>query len=189
MTCSLARSLLDDYADRELPDSTESTLKEHLEVCPTCRAEYDELVSLTSALRGINRPEPPADYWGEVNDLIMARTVDAARPIPVPTDSEIRARERSSLYRSVLALAASVAIFASTLWLGSSGPVGLPAFSESSHSDSERSTLMVTSDQASSTISTDEQDLVASSMLLVGAPGMFASPAEITGMLGLDRIR
>lgn len=189
MTCSLARSLLDDYADRELPDSTESTLKEHLEVCPTCRAEYDELVSLTTTLRGINRPEPPADYWGEVNDLIMARTVDAARPVPVLTDSEIKARERSSLYRSVLALAASIAIFASTLWLGSSGPVGLPAFSERNHSDSERSTLMIATERTSSTISTDEQELIASSMLLVGAPGMFGSPAEMSGLLGLDRIR
>lgn len=188
MTCSLARSLLDDYADRELDDSTKSTLEEHLKVCPACQAEYDELISLTSALSGLARPEPPPEYWGEVNDLILARTIEADQPIPIRTDAEIKARERSSLYRSVIALAASIAIFASTLWLGSSGPISLPAFSEQTPPASDRSSLLASS-QISSTISPDEQSLIASSMLLVGSPGMFASPAEMSEFLGLDRIR
>jgi len=189
MTCSLARSLLDDYADRELSVNTESALKEHLEICPACRAEYDELVSLTSALSNLSRPEPPKEYWGEVSELILARTVETGRTVAVLTESEIKARERSSFYRSVLALAASMAIFATSLWLGSSGPMGLPAFSEQDPSRFNRSLHIATAAQTSGTISTDEQALITSSMLLVGAPGMFASPTEMPGLLGLDRIR
>ena len=189
MTCSLARSLLDDYADRELPINTQTALKEHLEVCPACRAEYDELVSLTAALSNLESPEPSREYGGEVTELILARTVDSRRPTAVATESEIKARERSSFYRSILALAASMAIFATSLWLGSSGPMGLPAFSEQDRSGLGRATQLTAADQTSSSISADEQALIASSMLMVGTPGMFASPAEMSGLLGLDRIR
>jgi hypothetical protein len=189
MTCSLARSLLDDYTDQELSAGTISTLEEHLKVCSACRAEYDELVSLTSALSKISRPEPPPEYWGEVSELIMARTAEVDQPVIVRSEAEIKAGERSSLYRSVLALAASIAIFASTLWLGSSGPIGLPAFSDQTGSGTDRSTPLAAASQISSTISTDEQSMITGGMLLVGAPGMFAGPAEMAGLLGLDRIR
>ena len=189
MTCSLARSLLDDYADRELPANTKSALEDHLEVCPACRAEYDEVLALTSALSGFTQPEPQQEYWAEVSELILARTVESDRPVVALTESEIKARDRSSLYRSVLALAASVMIFAASLWLGSSGPVGLPSFSERGRAGSEQSSQVAVSSQTSSTISIDEQALIASSMLLVGAPGMFASPTEMSSLLGLDRIR
>ena len=189
MTCSLARSLLDDYIDRELLVSTQSALKEHLKVCSACRAEYDELFSLRSALSNLRRPEPPQEYWGEVTELILARTVEADRPTVILTDSGIKARDRSSFYRSLLALAASMAIFATSLWLGSSGPVGLPAFSERGYSDSDRSSQLATTSPASCTISAEEQALIASGMLLVGTPGMFASPTEMSGLLGLNRVR
>jgi len=189
MTCSLARSLLDDYADQELSVNIQSDLKEHLKICPACRAEYDELISLTSALSNLNRPEPPQEYWDEVNEIILARTIETGQPVEVLTEIEIKARERSSFYRSILTLAASMAIFATSLWLGSSGSVISPAFSEQSPSRSDQSLHIAATTHASSTISIDEQALITSSMLLVGAPGMFASPTEMPNLLGLDRIR
>lgn len=186
MICSQARSLLDDYLDQELAPDLKSALEEHLNGCSACRVEYDELVRLGQAMTGMARPEPAEGYWAEVTDLILARTVEAPRPRPIATEARPQPGVRSSFYRSALALAASIMIFASTLWLGSSGPVGLPTYSAEPLSGTE---IIPAVSQTSSRISSGEQGLITGSMMLVGATGMFVSPAEMPTLLGLDRIR
>lgn len=187
MTCSLVRSLLDDLVDREIPAGTETALKDHLKACAACRTEYEELVRLKETLSQAECPEPSSEYWGEVRDLILARTVDADAAVDIGPGSEVRARERSSFYRSILAVAASLAVFVTSLWLGSTGPAGMPARTFETGLDGAG--YLTSAATTTDALSADEQDLIAGSMLLVGAPGMFASPTEMSAMLGLDRSR
>ncbi len=189
MTCSLIRSLLGEYVDRELPVNTQTALKKHLEICLICQAELDELNRLRSALSESSCPEPPPEYWEELRDLILARTVEAEAVVEVQSEADRRARERSSFYRSILAVAASLTIFLTSLWLGSSGPLGSPVRSGHHDSETNRIIYLTAVSTGTSTISADEQALIASSMLLVGTPGMFASPTEMAGMLGLNQTR
>jgi len=189
MTCSLVRSLLDEYVDRELPVNTLTALKEHLDICSICQAELDELNRLRSALSESSCPEPPEEYWGELRDLILARTVEVDTVVKVQSEVDRRARERSSFYRSILTVAASLTVFLTSLWLGSSRPLGSPVRSDHHDSETDRITYLTTVSTGTGTISTDEQALIASGMLLVGTPGMFASPTEMTGILGFNQTR
>lgn len=189
MTCSFAGSLLNDLLDRELALNTKKSLEEHLDVCPACRAEYQELARLKGMLAKIPVPEPGLEYWKEVSELILARTVEAETVVDRRPEIERRSRERSSFYRSVVAVAASLAVFVTSLWLGSSGPNGLPGLSDRSSFDRTEPAGLIRSAAGIGALSEDEQALIANGMLLVGTPGMFASPTEMAMILGLDRTR
>lgn len=186
MTCSYIRSLLDDLVDQELPTEIETSLNQHLQGCPDCQAEYDSLVSLKQMLSGLACPEPPAGYWDEVNDIILARTVEAEAIIDVRKLADQRRRELSSFYRSLVAVAASLLIFVTSLWLGSSEQPGLDGQTPPWSSTGTKINSVAT---ATKHISADEQDLIAGGMLLVGTPGMFTSPADMAAVLGFDRTR
>jgi predicted anti-sigma-YlaC factor YlaD len=187
MTCSYVRSLLDDLVDQELATEIETSLNQHLQGCPQCQAEYEALVSLKQMLSGLACPEPPAGYWDEVNDIILARTVEAEAVTDVRESADRRQRELSSFYRSLVAVAASLAIFVTSLWLGSSEQPGFGSQAPQwSLTETEQNSVAAATTKH---ISTDEQDLIAGGMLLVGTPGMFTSPADMAAVLGFDRTR
>jgi len=188
MTCSYARSLLESYLDRELPANNRFSLEKHLEACTSCRAEYKELTRLKGLLSQSACPEPYKEYWGEVRDLILARTAEADAVVDIQAEVTRRAKEQSSFYRSIIALAASLTIFVTSLLLGSSGPVGTPHQSRQSVPNEAGSSYVTAISSAASTISPDERALLTGGMLLVGTPGMFASPVDMAVILGLDGI-
>lgn len=187
MTCSLARSLLDDLLDRELPVDTEISLKQHLDTCAPCRAEYESMARLKGLLGKMVCPEPQPDYWDEVTEIILARTTEAEAIVDLREDVARRRHEVSSFYRAVVSVAASLLIFATSLWLGSAGLTEIPddAAATAATEFVPESVLSM----AESSISPEEQALIAGGMLLVGSPGMFASPTYMAMMLGLDRTR
>ena len=90
MTCSFAGSLLNDFIDQELPVNTKKSLEEHIEVCPACRAEYQELARLKGMLADNPVPEPRPEYWDEVRELILARTVEAETEVDLRPEIERR---------------------------------------------------------------------------------------------------
>lgn len=59
MRCDEVRSLLDPLVDRELPDNEASAITAHIDDCPDCRRELDELTVLHERLGAVPRSEPP----------------------------------------------------------------------------------------------------------------------------------
>ncbi len=173
MTCLYFRSLLDDLLDRELPPPLETSVRAHLNVCVSCREEYEETARLRQLMSGLTVPEPSDSYWQESADLIRARTVETPEFVVVSDEIARRSVERRSFYRAMIAVAASLVIFFGSLLIGSSSP-----FSGEPHLSS-----VTSEDQASPSrvnyISDDEQALIAGSMLLVGTPGMLASSSGL----------
>ena len=190
MTCSYFRSLLDDLLDRELSPSTETTVRNHLSVCESCRSEYENLARLRQLLSGLAVPEPPSEYWPESIELIRARTIENSPAIGLPDLLDQRAQERASFYRSLVAVAASLIVFFGSLLIGTSeSPLGGPHAVIPSTITPITTNLTESTARRTNYISADEQTLIAGSMLLVGTPGMLASSSSLAIALSSDRTR
>ena len=65
MSCDAVRDELDAFHDGEVPLELQLLVREHLEACPGCRLEHDELEGLRRTLRDVvgTRPDVPPDSW------------------------------------------------------------------------------------------------------------------------------
>jgi len=61
MNCSRVLRELPGYLDGTLPAPEHALLRQHLETCPTCRAEQARYHKLSGLLSRAERPSPPAD--------------------------------------------------------------------------------------------------------------------------------
>ncbi|MHC4592447.1 MAG: anti-sigma factor family protein [Planctomycetota bacterium] len=80
MDCEGTREKLNAYLDGELSSEGAFLVREHLQDCPRCAAELDELKRLNQALdayQGIGVPE------GFARRVVPAPTPVGARPLPV----------------------------------------------------------------------------------------------------------
>jgi anti-sigma factor RsiW len=116
MTCHTALTLLDDYADGQLDSSSAGELEEHLEGCTSCRRELAETRRLKELLGQSISPSPGSDYWSQTTRSILARTVglDYQRE----TASSRERSKKSAFIRSVITLAASIAVLFSAVYIG-----------------------------------------------------------------------
>jgi len=186
MTCPQVQSLLEDYLDRELEPQADGLVARHLELCAACRSEMELSRWLRQALGQFRSPEPAADYWREVQSLILARTVGVAREENHDLASARRVRERASLYQSMLAVAASLVIFFSALWLGSTGLPIAPERADLHDQPLTRASLIALAcANPSSAACKAEQERLARGMLLMGRPGLVGSSADLVDALGL----
>lgn len=55
LTCNQVNALLPFYINDKLNDSLKSFVKEHLEICPSCRAKFEALKKVISSLSGAHR--------------------------------------------------------------------------------------------------------------------------------------
>ena len=184
MTCSHMQSLLEDYLDGELSEATSLTVAAHLESCGSCRAELEASRRLGRTLRGYTAPEPPADYWSEVQGLIMARTVDHVPGIV--TDADRRRREKNSLYQSLLAVAASLIVFFAALLAGAGGPSSSDQLARTDGSPLTKASLvaMACADPDSEAC-IQEQERLAQGLLLMGRTGLLGGSADLVATLGI----
>ena len=119
MTCRHALSLLDDFLDAELDPTLAAQVKTHLEDCESCRAEFDQSKRLKELLKSQTPPSPTAEYWPEASALILAKTVDGyTAPSTQRAISPVSNGDRRELFRSAMALAASICILLGALYLG-----------------------------------------------------------------------
>ena len=63
-----------DYLEGELSAQEQARLKEHLEGCPECQAELEDLRLTLSSLSGMRRVPPPPDFLGRVQQRIRRRS-------------------------------------------------------------------------------------------------------------------
>lgn len=66
MTCFIARNLLTELVDDALPSSREPELREHLDGCPACSKELQELRRTRAMLRSLPVRRAPADFLSKV---------------------------------------------------------------------------------------------------------------------------
>ena len=190
MTCLYYRSLVDDLVDHELSPALETTVREHLGVCPACREEYERSAQLKAALSDLTCPEPGLSYWQESAALIRARTIDSSDIIDVPTDIERRTQERMSFYRSLAAVAASLMLFFGSLMVDSPWGSSAPATTDLLTEGIALSTsTTATREMGEGYILEDERALIARSVLLVGTPGMVINRSGVMTTSGTDQKR
>ena len=191
MTCSYFRSLLDDFIDRELSTTVETSLKGHLDVCEACRAEYEESIRLRELLSDLTVPEPATGYWQEAAEIIKARTIEGGEVVDLAALVEQHRLERVSFFRSLVAVAASLIVFFGSLLIGSSNSLtGEKRASALNRGDSVAAGSGAQVDFLKANyISPDEQELITGGMLLVGTPGMLAGSSGLAILFGADRTR
>lgn len=78
MRCEEVRQLLPFYLEGDLPATSQQALAGHLENCPSCRRELEELQLTTTLLATWEELEPPAD----LHQGIMARLAELPKAQP-----------------------------------------------------------------------------------------------------------
>jgi predicted anti-sigma-YlaC factor YlaD len=120
MTCIEFRSILDQYVDQELSAGDTKSADGHLKECASCRGELASQQSLTELLTGHLPPtQPPEDYWDQARDRVLAKTVLSSDRERKATDTLADRHSYMPVMRSVVSVAASVALLAIALVLGS----------------------------------------------------------------------
>jgi hypothetical protein len=61
--CALIQQRLPDYPDGDLSPFWKRRVASHLEVCPDCRQEAEELAEVMSVYKAHPLPEPGPDFW------------------------------------------------------------------------------------------------------------------------------
>lgn len=75
MRCEDLQFNLSLYADDDLTEDEQAILEKHLVQCPPCRVKLSEFQSLRNSLRGISRPEVPADLLYSVRSVVRNEIV------------------------------------------------------------------------------------------------------------------
>ncbi len=73
MTCGEVQSFIEDYADNSLDEHRKKQVKEHIDNCPDCQADFDITVQLKTLLRAFTTEEPECDYFEKATSLIIAK--------------------------------------------------------------------------------------------------------------------
>lgn len=119
MTCPTTRSLLEQFVDSELPPAAAEQLRAHLAACSECRLEIESSRQLKELLARSPVPDPGERYWQASEKLILARTVDRpTEPERLPATTA-KSYGTGQLTRSLVALAASLLLLCTAVWLGS----------------------------------------------------------------------
>ena len=73
------KNLISAYIDRELPGKQMLSIRDHLNSCPECHQEWQELSSLKGRLGTLPLVEPPADF----EDRVLRLVRQSQTPAPV----------------------------------------------------------------------------------------------------------
>jgi anti-sigma factor RsiW len=110
--CTLIQQRLPDYPDGDLSPFWKRQVSSHLEVCPECRQELQEITEVVSLYQAHPLSDPGPEFWQDFNrelHLKLAQLNQAPQPTP----------RRLSLPHYVLgATAAMVAMLALAVYLG-----------------------------------------------------------------------
>lgn len=63
------KELISSYYDGELDEENKRTLKRHLEECPECRKEFEEMGKLEEAMSKMELKEPPKEIWASSAEI------------------------------------------------------------------------------------------------------------------------
>ncbi|MDD5436001.1 MAG: zf-HC2 domain-containing protein [Candidatus Omnitrophica bacterium] len=72
--CEKIKKVLSEYIDDMLDPAEHASVEEHLLQCPACMAELERLAAISSAIKGLPKAVPPADFADNVNKRIKTRS-------------------------------------------------------------------------------------------------------------------
>ncbi len=74
MDCEQMEDLLSLYMDKMTTEDEKFSVERHLELCPTCRQSYDELLEIKSLLRSLPQEEVPIEFDLRLKEALMRET-------------------------------------------------------------------------------------------------------------------
>ena len=173
MTCRKIQALLENYIDDEVTKQQAELVEKHIKECKNCRAEHDDLVLLKELLANQKISPTDEEYWDETNRIIMARTIEAENDtVNIISVEQEKSRKKDAFYKSLISVAASLFILATSVLLGNSQDeqsfskeftVDKPVFSIVPKEKKEQSFEYVNDDSRIKQIG---------SRIILGAPGM-----------------
>lgn len=122
MTCFNIQKLLHEYIDNELDQIQQQQIADHLDQCEACHEVWVELNGLKNLLGERKTPQPSESYWEETTNLILAKTVeldDNITPV-ISLHEEESDQKKTAFRRSLLSVAASIALLLVSIGLNSS---------------------------------------------------------------------
>jgi len=172
-------SLIDDLVDNELSPERTAEVRQLIESSSEWRERYQETTKLINALRQNKISERPETHWVDSANRIIARTVarDGYSDRFV-TVEEYRSGV-STVIRSMLSLAASIAILMASIYLGSQPQ----RFSDQSPNSR---VILVAAPLAGSIEFTDaafarvaDRDRLTRASMMLGSPGLLGRMLEL----------
>ncbi|NOY88444.1 MAG: zf-HC2 domain-containing protein [FCB group bacterium] len=171
MTCRFALLLLDDYVDNELAPKEREALKKHLEDCSSCRQEWERTKYLKELLKQKLVNDPGEDYWKEMTNIILARTIEtSSRESVTLSFTEKAAMQRGAFIRSLVSAGVSVIILVSAIILGTAQKKSDPTIYAGGNRLFAAASLKPPDKTVTTIITKKEQINQAQGMLLMGAP-------------------
>ncbi len=82
MGCENYRDLISAYIDGELNETEEKELLDHLNDCPSCRKEYEELKAIVEMVGDVGEEELPENFHNEVMAKLRATAVPKKKKTP-----------------------------------------------------------------------------------------------------------
>ncbi|MDI3316892.1 MAG: anti-sigma factor [Bacillota bacterium] len=113
MNCRRCRALLPAYLDGELPEGVRLRVRAHLELCPACREEADELTAVTGMLAALPDPPLPAGLEQRLHLRLVEAAgsgAGAAGASPAPGAPGLRRRRFGWPLAAGVAAAAALAV-------------------------------------------------------------------------------
>jgi hypothetical protein len=109
--CALIQPRLPDYPDGDLSPFWKRQVASHLEVCPDCRRELEEITEVVSLYQAHPLPDPGPDFWQDFQrelHLKLAQVNQVSAPAP----------QRQRLPYYLLGATAMAGILALAVYLG-----------------------------------------------------------------------
>lgn len=193
MSCRLADDNRQDYLDNDLSESARVEFETHLRACDECRAWLADARSLSSLLKqqATSVPEPGAAYWEQSSQLLFARTIEHG-PTQTNRESSKRSLVPLASYRrlagAAATFAASVILFLSAVWLGTSYQQARLQVIQLHPSVSPIQpvfNLLLSRNEAEPILSTHETAVLGQGMLMIGSPGMLSRSEALPYLLAV----
>jgi Putative zinc-finger len=109
--CALIQPRLPDYPDGDLSPFWKRQVASHLEVCPDCRRELEEIAEVVSLYQAHPLPDPGPDFWQDFQRELHLKLAQVNQ-VPEPTPRPLR------LPYYVLGATAMAGILALAVYLG-----------------------------------------------------------------------
>ena len=169
MTCINSGILLEGYLDNELSADETRNFEIHLKSCTGCQNELKVLKQLKEILASDEYVDPGDEYWEENKSLILAKTTESedwnisqpTRTISVKTDFK----------RALVAVAASLVLLASSLFLGVESDKQINYISDNNDMFALNPMQNVFDSEQNIIVSEKEQLNIAKGILLISPPG------------------
>jgi len=184
MFCRQVQSHLDDYILNQISKELSDEIDNHLKKCLDCQKQLDNNRQIITALKSIATPDPGDFYWQQLENSVLARTVDRkSRDINLPRQAKIG--PISIMQKYLIPLAASFLILFGSIFYADSDQQPIRFGSQTS----DRSSLfMAARNNPAGSHSSDSQTFTA---IVSGAPGSLGLHlvfANITGTASLNGI-